>query len=167
MQAFFKRTLQIVAKIDMPDIFTKEKRSEVMRAIKGKGTGLEKETAKMLRRARIKYRSHPKIFGSPDFIVEGRLLLFCDGSFWHGNDWKKLKKRLEAGNDPGYWVKHIESNRKRDRKVNKVLRERGYVVLRLWDTDIKRRPERCVSKIRRELRSNRVTASDSAVSMNG
>lgn len=73
----------------MPDIFSKEKRSEVMRSIKG--TGLERDPAKILRRARIKCWLHPKMFGYPDFIVEGRLLLFCDGSFWHGRDWKELK----------------------------------------------------------------------------
>ena len=132
----------------MADVFTKEKRSEVMRAIRGKGTRLELETAKMLRRAKIKYRSHPKMYGSPDFIVEGRLLLFCDGSFWHGRDWKALKARLETGNDPGYWVRHIENNRKRDRKVNRALRGQGRLVLRLWDTDVKKRPEWCVGKIR-------------------
>ena len=117
----------------MADMFSKEKRSEVMRSIKGKGTKPELETAKMLRRAKIKYRSHPKMYGSPDFIVDGRLLLFCDGSFWHGRDWRMLKARLEAGNDPDYWVRHIDSNRKRDRKVNRTLREQGHLVLRLWD----------------------------------
>ena len=130
----------------MTDVFSKEKRSEVMRAIKGKGTKLELDTAKMLRRAKIHYRSHPKMYGSPDFLVEGRLALFCDGSFWHGRDWKNLKERLLAGNNPGYWVKHIESNRKRDRKVNRVLRTQGILVLRLWDTDVKKRPGWCVDQ---------------------
>ena len=88
------------------DVFSKEKRSEVMRSIKSRGTGLEKDTAKMLRRAKIRYRSHPKAYGSPDFLVEGRLTLFCDGSFWHGRDWKKLRERLEAGDNPDYWVRH-------------------------------------------------------------
>ena len=135
----------------MTDVFSKEKRSKIMRNIKGKGTGLEKETAKMLRRAKIRYRSHPKMFGSPDFIVESRLLLFCDGSFWHGRCWKELKARLEAGNNPGYWVKHIESNRKRDRMVNRILREHGWPVLRLWDEDVKKRPGRCVGRIWKAL----------------
>ena len=135
----------------MTDVFTKEKRSEVMRAIKDKGTKLETDTTKMLRRVEIRYRSHPKMYGSPDFIVEGRLLLFCDGSFWHGKDWKNLKERLLAGNNPGYWVKHIESNRRRDRKVNRTLKRQGHLVFRLWDTDVKRRPEWCAAKIREVL----------------
>ena len=135
----------------MPDVFSKEKRSEVMRSIKGKNTGLERDTAKMLRRARLKYCSHPKIFGSPDFIVEGRLLLFCDGSFWHGRNWKELRARLEAGNNSSYWVRHIESNRKRDRTVNRVLRGREHSILRLWDEDVRKRPDWCVRRIRKGL----------------
>jgi len=135
----------------MTDVLSKEKRSEVMRSIKGKGTGLEKDTAKMLRRAKIHYRSHPEAYGSPDFLVEGRLYLFCDGSFWHGRRWKKLKAKLEASNNPNYWVSHIASNRKRDRKVNRILKEDGQLFLRLWDTDVKKRPEWCIARIRGAL----------------
>ena len=135
----------------MVDIFTKEKRSEVMRRIRSKNTGLEVEAREIFKKHGIRYRSHPKLYGSPDFVLEGRLLLFCDGSFWHGRDWKKLKERLASGNNPDYWVSHIESNRKRDRKVNKVLKERGCAVLRLWDADIRKRPEWCVEKIREAL----------------
>ena len=83
------------------DVFSKEKRSEIMRGIKSRGTGLEKEAAKMLRLAKLRYRSHPKMYGSPDFLIKERLALFCDGSFWHGRDWENLRKRLESGNDPG------------------------------------------------------------------
>ena len=82
---------------------------------------------------------------------KGGLLLFCDSSFWHGRDWKKLKARLEAGNNPEYWVKHIDDNRKRDRKVNRELRKRGHAVLRFWDTDIRKRPGWCVERIMEAL----------------
>ena len=148
----------------MVDVFSKEKRSEIMRSIKNRDTGIEIDTAEMLRRAEIRYESHPKVYGSPDFLVEGRLALFCDGSFWHGKDWNNLKEKLASGNNPDYWVSHIESNRKRDRKVNRVLRERGYAVVRLWDTDIQKRPERCMGKIRRALMPSQSTVADPAVS---
>ena len=62
-----------------------------------------------------------------------------------------MKARLQAGNNPGYWVNHIESNRKRDRKVNRVLKAQGRIVLRLWDTDVERRPKWCIKKIRDAL----------------
>ena len=128
-------------------MFTKEKRSEIMGRIKSKNTGLEADAEKILREGGIRYHPHPKLFGSPDFLLEDCLLLFCDSSFWHGRDWKTLRKRLAAGNNPDYWVKHIESNRKRDEEVNEILRKRGHAVLRLWDTDIRRRPEWCAARI--------------------
>ena len=137
-----------------------------MRSIKGRGTRLEKDAARTLRLSKLHYRSHPKMYGSPDFLVDGRLVLFCDGSFWHGRDWKKLKARLAAGNNPGYWMKHIEDNRKRDRKVNRELRERGYTVLRLWDTDIEKRPEWCVARIRHALDRSQAAAPNGAASAN-
>lgn len=130
------------------DTLTKEKRSEVMSKIKSRGTGPEKSMAKILRRGGVRYRSQPKIRGSPDFIVEGRLLLFCDGSFWHGRNWPALRKKLARADNAEYWVKHIGDNRRRDRRVVRALRKEGYSVLRLWDDDIEKRPERCERRIR-------------------
>ena len=42
------------------------------------------ETARILRRGGIRYRSRPKLPGSPDFVAEGRLLVLCDGPFRRG-----------------------------------------------------------------------------------
>lgn len=133
------------------DVFTREKRSEVMSRIRSRGTGPEREMARILRRGGLRYRSQPRLPGSPDFIVEGRLLLFCDGSFWHGRDWVALRKKLAAGSNPEYWLRHIGDNRRRDRRVSRSLREDGYAVLRLWDEDIKKRPERCARLVRSAL----------------
>lgn len=145
------------------DIFTKEKRSEVMGRIRSKNTGLEADARKMLEKHGIGYCPHPEMYGSPDFLLEGRLLLFCDSSFWHGRNWERLKERLAAGNNPDYWVGHIGKNRERDWKVNDELSRRGHAVLRLWDTDIRRRPEWCVERIREALNrgSNGESSGDS------
>ena len=42
------------------------------------------ETARILRRGGVCYRSRPKLPGSPGFVVEGRLPVFCDGPFRRG-----------------------------------------------------------------------------------
>lgn len=62
-----------------------------------------------------------------------------------------MKQKLENGNNSEYWVSHIEKNKKRDRKVNRKLRESGYSVIRFWDTDVYKRPEWCVKEIRKLL----------------
>ena len=77
----------------MADIFTPEKRSWVMSRIRSRDTGIEKKTAQLLRQNKIHYRRFPKVFGSPDFVVEKKVLVFCDGDFWHGYRYDRKKSR--------------------------------------------------------------------------
>ena len=127
----------------MADIFTPEKRSWVMSRIRSKDTKIEKKTASMLRKNKIRYRRFPKVFGSPDFVVEKKLLVFCDGDFWHGYRYDKKKKPPKK-----FWRDKIERNMERDRKVTRRLRADGWSVVRLWEHDIEKRPESCIRRIR-------------------
>ena len=130
----------------MADIFTPEKRSWVMSRIRSKDTKIEKKTASMLRKNKIRYRRFPKVFGSPDFVVEKKVLVFCDGDFWHGYQYGRKKKPPKK-----FWREKIERNMRRDRKVTRKLRADGWSVVRLWEHDIEMSPEKCVGKIRRCL----------------
>jgi DNA mismatch endonuclease (patch repair protein) len=130
----------------MTDIFTPEKRSWVMSRIRSKDTKIEKKTALMLRKNKIHYRRFPKVFGSPDFVVEKKVLVFCDGDFWHGYQYGRKKKPPKK-----FWRDKIERNMERDRKVSRTLRRDGWSVVRLWEHDIETSPEKCVRKIRRCL----------------
>ena len=130
----------------MTDIFTPEKRSWVMSRIRSKDTKIEKKVASLLRTNKIHYRRHPKIFGSPDFIIEKKILLFCDGDFWHGYKYDKKKKPPKK-----FWREKIERNMARDRKVSRKLRRDGWSVVRLWEHDIAKKPEKCIRKIQRNL----------------
>ena len=130
----------------MADIFTPEKRSWVMSRIRSRDTKIEKKIASLLRKNRIHYRRFPKVFGSPDFVVEKKVLVFCDGDFWHGYRYEKKKKPPKK-----FWRDKIERNMERDRKVSRKLRADGWSVVRLWEHDIEMSPEKCVGKIRRCL----------------
>ena len=130
----------------MADIFTPEKRSWVMSRIRSKDTKIEKKTASLLRKNKIRYRRFPKVFGSPDFAVEKKVLVFCDGDFWHGYQYGRKKKPPKK-----FWRDKIERNMERDRKVSRKLRADGWPVVRLWEHDIEMSPEKCVGKIRRCL----------------
>tara|TARA_Y100000780_G_C13595393_1_gene382399 strand:+ start:126 stop:527 length:402 start_codon:yes stop_codon:yes gene_type:complete len=131
----------------MTDIFTPEKRSWVMSRIRSKNTGIERTMCSLFRKHGLHYRRHPKIFGSPDFIVEKSVLVFCDGDFWHGYKYYNKKKMTKK-----FWREKIEGNIKRDKMTNRLLRSGGYSVLRLWEHDINGNPEKCIRKIRRGLR---------------
>ena len=131
----------------MPDIFTPEKRSWVMSRIRSRDTKIEKRTASLLRKSKLHYRRFPKIFGSPDFVVEKSVLVFCDGDFWHGYLYGE-KKRLPKK----FWRDKIERNMRRDRTVTRRLRADGWSVVRLWEHDIDGRPDACAWRIMRTLR---------------
>ena len=130
----------------MADIFTPETRSWVMSRIRSKDTKIEKKMAHLLRKNKIHYRWFPKVFGSPDFVVEKKVLVFCDGDFWHGYQYDRKKKPPKK-----FWRDKIERNMERDRKVSRKLTADGWHVVRLWEHDIETSPEKCVGKIRRCL----------------
>lgn len=65
-----------------------------------------------------------------------RLCVFCDGDFWHGRNWPTLRRQLEQRHNSAYWVEKIDSNRRRDRRLTKLLEASGWRVLRVWETDI-------------------------------
>jgi DNA mismatch endonuclease (patch repair protein) len=127
----------------MVDFVSKETRSKIMSSIRSKNTSIDVKMAKMLRKAGIKFRRYPKMSGNPDFIVrDKRILIFCDGDFWHGYDYKKRKKEL-----PVFWRKKIENNVKRDKRNGLLLRKMGWKVVRLWEHEINNSPEKCINKV--------------------
>jgi len=129
------------------DKFSIRKRSEIMSRIRSKNTRLDIAMKKILRGAGVSFRAYPRMFGNPDFLIDNRIVVFCDSSFWHGRNWKKLKAQLQKGSNASYWVRHIERNIKRDRVVTRTLRASGYKVVRIWDNDILRRPTTCLRKL--------------------
>ena len=134
----------------MPDVFTKAQRSDVMSRIRGRGN---KETelalAKLLRAAHITgWRRQQKVFGKPDFIVpKVKVAIFVDGCFWHGCP----RHSNMPKNNALFWRKKLSRNRTRDLLVNRSLKKCGWRVLRIWEHDLAKRGEICVSKIRAAL----------------
>lgn len=136
--------------IFMPDMFTKEKRSEIMSKIKSKGSKMEIKMLAALKENGISFEYQPNLFGKPDFLVYPNIIVFCDSSFWHGRNWTILKLELKEG----YWREHIEKNRKRDRIVNNELKKKGYIVLRFWDIQIEKDANTCINKIQEVLKNS-------------
>jgi DNA mismatch endonuclease, patch repair protein len=122
----------------MADVFTKEKRSEIMSRIRSKETGLERAAFAYLRRQGIYFQKHyPRAPGKPDIALPSRkTAVFIDGDFWHGFRYPRWKNRIPKT----YWRSKIESNIERDRKNFRALRRRGWKVLRIWGHQLKNDP---------------------------
>jgi DNA mismatch endonuclease, patch repair protein len=95
-----------------------------------------------LRHSGIRFSMHVTTLpGCPDLVFRReRIVVFCDGDFWHGRGWALRKQRLSAGANAEYWIKKIQYNRRRDRALNRQLRDQGWTVLRFWESSIKRDP---------------------------
>jgi DNA mismatch endonuclease (patch repair protein) len=90
------------------------------------------------------YRKHWKVRGKPDFAWPGRkIAVFVDGCFWHGCTKCKYLPRTNTA----FWQNKIETNQARDRRVRRSLRIQGWTVLKFWEHEVKRTPDRVVSKI--------------------
>lgn len=75
--------------------------------------------------------------GRPDIIFpKARLAIFCDGDFWHGRDWESRRQKLSRGSNPDYWLAKIQRNIERDQQNTLRLKQMGWTVLRLWESEI-------------------------------
>lgn len=98
----------------------------------------------------MRYRKNVQnLPGRPDLIfVKAKVAVFCDGDFWHGRDWPARREKLEQGANAAYWSSKIASNIERDIRNTALLRQSGWHVIRLWETDIKRDPHGAACRVR-------------------
>src|SRR5688572_26700003 len=106
----------------MADIWTKQKRSQVMAAIRSKGNkATELRLVSIMRAYGIKgWRRQQAIPGTPDFVFqEKRIAIFVDGCFWHGcRHHCRMPKSRKS-----FWTPKIAANRARDRQVARLLKQ--------------------------------------------
>lgn len=128
------------------DTFDKMTRSAIMRRVKSRNTAPEKYVLRAIRSARLSgwRRHYGKAFGTPDFAFpKQRVAIFIDGCFWHGCP--KCLRRPKSNVD--YWDKKVSANIARAKLVNRVLRDRGWKTLRIWEHSVQCLPEKTLAKI--------------------
>lgn len=131
----------------MADIFTKNKRSQIMAAIKGKHTLPESNLAHILKELRLKAQFHRKdLPGCPDAVLpKKRVVIFINGCFWHGHP--NCRRAALPSSNTEFWTSKISKNRIRDLRKNRMLRKSGWHVLTFW-TCKKLNQERVSAKLR-------------------
>jgi len=132
-------------------------RSALMTRIRSTGNvTTELRMATLLRAAHLKgWRRHAILPGKPDFVwAHLKVALFVDGCFWHGHS---CKRNLTPKVNAELWQTKIGRNKARDRRVSRALRERGWKVVRVWECQLAKHPERCITRVRRAMESRRKT----------
>ena len=93
----------------MSDVFNKEKRSQIMRAVKSRNTKSTERTLLGLFKENgvTGWRRTYDVKGHPDFVfLKQRVAIFVDGCFWHGHDCRNTRPSDNAE----YWQKKRERN---------------------------------------------------------
>jgi DNA mismatch endonuclease (patch repair protein) len=128
----------------MVDNIPPEKRSKIMSSIRGRNTKIEILLRKALWRSGIKgYKVAMKIPGRPDIVfTKYKVVIFCDGDFWHGYKFDEWKERLSA-----YWLNKIQRNIERDKINDEKLLDEGWTILHFWEWEILEDVEECKKKV--------------------
>ena len=121
----------------MTDVYGPEKRSAVMRRVKGRDTSPELVVRKALTRLGARYRLHrADLPGKPDIVLPGRrLAIFVHGCFWHGHDCARGARVPKQNRD--YWLAKVGRNRARDARTREALAAAGWRVETLWECELK------------------------------
>src|SRR5262245_18612210 len=136
----------------MADVFSPDKRSAVMRAVKSSNTAPEIAVRKSAHALGLRFRlNRSDLPGKPDLVFPARrAALFVHGCFWHGHDCAR-GARMPATNR-AYWQAKIGRNMKRDRASLAALRKLGWKGAVIWECET-RDPERLGRLITRKLKS--------------
>jgi DNA mismatch endonuclease (patch repair protein) len=121
------------------DVYGPEKRSAVMRRVKGKNTAPERQVRTLIWRLGGRYRLHRKdLPGKPDIVLPGRrLAIFVHGCFWHGHDCARGARVPKTNRD--YWLGKVGRNRERDIASRAALVAASWRVEVVWECDLKDR----------------------------
>ena len=136
--------------IVMTDIFTKEKRREIMASIKGSNTKPEIIVRSLIHRMGFRFSLRRKdLPGKPDIVLPRyKKVIFVHGCFWHGHH--RCKRATIPKTNTDFWQNKIHKNTARDRLVKKQLRQLGWQILVAWQCELKK-PNRLTKKLEKFL----------------
>lgn len=125
----------------MTDIYSSEKRSEIMSKVRGSDTKPEIYVRRFLFARGFRYRKNDKRFpGKPDIVLpKYRTIIFVHGCFWHGH--KKCKAAALPSTNRKYWQEKIDKNRNRDNRNRLDLNRDGWKVYVVWECEIRNKKE--------------------------
>ena len=124
----------------MSDVFSREKRSEIMKSVKSRNTKTTELKLISIFKAFhiIGWRRTYPLVGKPDFVFpQKRIVVFVDGCFWHGHDCRNVTPSANAD----FWNAKREYNRKHDAVVTEALQKKNWTVIRVWECELKKKNE--------------------------
>lgn len=130
------------------DRLTSEQRSKNMKSVRTTDTAPEIILRKALWHIGLRYRkNYTNLLGKPDIVLtRQKIAIFVDGDFWHARGHQDNPGEQVATNKE-FWKKKLTRNVERDKEVNDALTDAGWLVLRFWESDIKKDLNKCLQTI--------------------
>ncbi|MBJ2185922.1 very short patch repair endonuclease [Paramuribaculum intestinale] len=119
------------------DVFSKEKRSQVMSSIRSTDTKPEMIVRKYLHANGFRYGLHnQKLPGHPDIVLRKyQTIVFINGCFWHGH--KGCRHYTVPKSNTSYWTAKVRRNVERDAENITKLKSKGWRVITIWECELK------------------------------
>ena len=120
------------------DIWSKQKRSNVMSKIRSKDTKPEKILRSSLFKEGFGFRIHRKdLPGKPDIVLSKyNTIIFVHGCFWHYH--KDCKEGRIPDTNSKFWKEKLYKNIERDKKHQEACEKLGWKVLVIWECEIEK-----------------------------
>lgn len=119
------------------DVFSREKRSQIMSRVSGKNTKPELIVRSMLHSMGYRFRLHRSdLPGKPDITLpKHKKIIFVHGCFWHGH--KNCPRAKRPATNKKFWYEKLTKNIERDVLNIKNIKELGWDVLVIWTCEVK------------------------------
>lgn len=117
--------------------------SRIMASVKNTGTRPELALRRELFSRGLRFRVRNRLMGRPDVVFpSARVACFVDGDRWHGNGWRlrgydSFDDEFRHRNSD-FWREKITRNIARDQAVRQHLEGEGWLVLRVWSSEVER-----------------------------
>ncbi len=121
----------------MVDVFSGEKRSEIMSRIRSKHTRPEMAVRRALTKRGLQYRLHSgQLPGRPDIVIPGSsIAIFVNGCFWHQHS--NCRRKTMPKTNTVYWESKLRQNVKRQQRDIRALKKLGWKVHKIWECQAK------------------------------
>ena len=119
------------------DTASPEKRSWIMRQVKGRDTSPEKIVRSLLHRMGYRFRlQRDDLPGKPDIVLPRfKTVVFVNGCFWHRHS--GCKRATTPATNVDYWQTKFERNVTRDARNQAELEKMGWRVVIVWECELK------------------------------
>jgi DNA mismatch endonuclease, patch repair protein len=136
----------------MADVHSKETRSLNMSRIRARDTKPELVVRRFLFAKGFRYKLHDKSLpGKPDLVFSKyKKVLFVNGCYWHGHS--NCKYFVIPKTKTQWWTEKITRNRERDKRNFLELKQKGWIVLTVWECELRERKESTLENLVKELK---------------